>query len=161
VAVPDTNVAPMQGPEGCRMNKVSTANCSVALAPQGPLSVLLVDDDEAFRRGLADNLREDGHAVFDYAAPGEVPVSTFGAVSVVVTDFDLPGNDGLSFADHVHAEQPNLPVVVVTAHPGALAIINVVARSFLRFVQKPVDYQCLHRLLHVLVAAAASTQPLS
>ena len=143
------------------MNETSTANCSVALTPQDPLCVLLVDDDEAFRKGLADNLREDGHAVFEYAAAGEVPLSTLGSVSVVVTDFDLPGNDGLSFADQVHAEQPNLPVVVVTAHPGALTVINVVARSFVRLVQKPVDYQCLHRLLHLLVAAAALTQPLS
>ncbi|HVO26602.1 MAG TPA: response regulator [Candidatus Margulisiibacteriota bacterium] len=133
------------------MTEVSNISCSVPFVSSGRLCVLLVDDDEAFRSGLADNLRDDGHSVLAYAAPSEVPSSAFRAVSVVVTDFDLPGNDGLSFAEHVHAAQPSLPVVVVTAHPDAPAMVNAVARGFVRLMEKPVDYQSLHRLLHTLV----------
>jgi FixJ family two-component response regulator len=143
------------------MSEVSTFNCSTGGAPSNNLCVLLVDDDEVFRHGLADNLREDGHAVFEYAGPDEVPLSAFDAVSVVVTDLELPGNDGLGFAAHVHAVQPRLPVVLVTAHPDALATIDARARSSVSLVQKPVDYQRLHRLLHTLVAGTALTHPLS
>ena len=150
-----------KGPERYEMSKFPTFNCSTAGAPSNNLCVLLVDDDEVFRRGLADNLREDGHAVFEYAAPDEVPQSAFDAVSVVVTDFELPGHDGLGFAEHVHAVQPRLPVVLVTARPDALASMDARARSSVSLVQKPVDYQRLHRLLHTLVAATALTQPLS
>jgi DNA-binding NtrC family response regulator len=122
---------------------------------------LLVDDDEVFRQGLADNLREDGHAVFEYGAADEVPLSAFDVASVVVTDFELPGNDGLGFAEHAHAVQPRLPVVMVTARPDALATVEAVTRSSVTLVQKPVDYHRLHRLLHTLVAGVVLTPPLS
>jgi DNA-binding NtrC family response regulator len=144
-----------------QMSKAATFDCSVAGVPSDQLCVLLVDDDEVFRQGLAENLREDGHAVFEYGAADEVPLSAFDAASVVVTDFELPGNDGLGFARHAHAVRPQLPVVVVTARPDALATVDAVTRSSVILVHKPVDYQRFHRLLHTLVAGAPPTQQLS
>jgi DNA-binding NtrC family response regulator len=145
-------------PESYQMSESSTASCPVV---DMPLCVLLVDDDPVFRQGLAENLREDGHAVLEYGAADEIPVSAFEAVSVVVTDFELPGNDGLRLAEHAHAAQPCLPVVVVTARPDALVGINAAARSSVILVQKPVDYHRFHRLLQTLVADAAPTRRLS
>jgi FixJ family two-component response regulator len=146
-----------RGPQSYPMSKSSTTNCLTSGAPANHLCVLLVDDDEVFRQGLADNLREDGHAVFEYGAADEVPRSAFDAASVMVTDFELPGSDGLGLAEHAHAAQPRLPVVVVTARPDAFAAVTARARSPVILVQKPVDYQRFHRLLQALVADAART----
>ena len=138
------------------MSRFSTSHCVAAVAPSINLSVLLVDDDDIFRHGLADNLREDGHAVLEYAAPNQVPPlpSTLAEVSVVVTDYDMPGSDGLGFADRVHAACPSLPVVLLTADRQACVMADATARSFVRLIYKPVDYYQLHRLLHALVAEA-------
>jgi len=116
------------------------------------LTVLLVDDDEAFRRGLAENLRDDGHLVFEYGEPGDVPLlSALDGVTVVVTDYEMPGSDGLCFADRVHAAAPQLPVVLLTAQREAPLEANAAGRSFVRLLYKPVEYQRLHQLLHELV----------
>jgi CheY-like chemotaxis protein len=120
------------------------------------MTVLLVDDDEVFRRGLADNLRDDGHVVFDYGEPGDVPLlSALDDVTVVVTDYEMPGSDGLSFADRVHAVRPQLPVVMLTAQREAPLEANTAARGFVRLVYKPVEYHRLHQMLHALVGGAA------
>lgn len=143
------------------MSKSFTSSCPAVGVPSDHLRVLLVDDDEVFRQGLAENLREDGHTVFEYGAADEVPPSAFEAATIVVTDFELPGNDGLGLAEHAHAAQPRLPVVLVTAHPDALVSVNAAARSSVILVQKPVDYHRFHQLLHTLVADAALAERLS
>lgn len=116
------------------------------------LTVLLVDDDEVFRRGLAENLRDDGHVVLDYGGPGDVPpLSTLAEVTVVVTDYEMPGSNGMRFAEGIHAVQPQLPVVMLTADYGAPLQADIAGRSFVHLVHKPVEYHSLHQLLHVLV----------
>ena len=124
---------------------------STSSALQANLTILLVDDDDAFRRGLADNLRDDGHTVLEYGGPDDIPPSTLGNLNVVVTDYEMPGTNGLRFADHVHATRPSLPIVVLTAHRNAAFVIEAAARSFVHLVYKPVVYQRLHQLLCALV----------
>jgi two-component system, NtrC family, response regulator AtoC len=128
-----------------------SSEMSKAPALQGNLTVLLVDDDDAFRRGLADNLREDGHTVLEYGGPDDIPQATFGNLNVVVTDYDMPGTNGLRFADRVHAARPSLPIVMLTASRQAAFVIEAAARSFVHLVYKPVVYQRLHQLLCALV----------
>ena len=61
---------------------------------------VLLDDDESFRNALAENLRDDGFAVIEYSTARDVPpLNALGEVRVVVTDYDMPGTDGLTFAD--------------------------------------------------------------
>jgi len=120
-------------------------------ALQRSLRVLLVDDDDDFRRGLADNLRDDGHTVLEYGGPDDIPPATLGNLDVVVTDYEMPGANGLRFADRVHAARPSLPIVVLTAHRQAPFVIEAAARSFVHLVHKPVLYQRLQQLLWELV----------
>ena len=115
------------------------------------LTVLLVDDDDDFRRGLADNLRDDGHTVLEYGGPDDIPPATLGNLDVVVTDYEMPGTNGLRFADHVHASRPSLPIVVLTAHRQAPFVIEAAARGFVHLVYKPVVYQRFQQLLYELV----------
>jgi DNA-binding NtrC family response regulator len=137
--------------------RAATMKCGAADGAAGTMSVLLIDDDEVFRHGLADNLREDGHAVLEYPAPCEVPaLSTLAEVSVVVTDYEMPGSDGLGFADRVHTARPSLPVVILTANRQGPLVTDAATRSFVHLVYKPVDYQQLHQLLHTLSAGAPS-----
>lgn len=120
---------------------------------QPALTVVLVDDDDAFRHGLAESLREDGDAVVEYATPNEVPVlSALGEIHVVVTDYEMPGGDGLCLADRIHASTPAVPIVLLTACHGAALCADAATRPFLSLVYKPVDYAQLRALLHALAA---------
>ena len=103
--------------------------------------VLLVDEDDDFRSGLAENLRDDGHRVDEFAAPAELhPLEERGYAELLVTEFLLSGEGGLSFIDRFHVAHPAIPVVIVTSYTvGSLAAaISGRANTYLR--PKPIEY---------------------
>ena len=81
------------------------------------IKVLLVEDDRALREALADTLLLAGH---DYRAVGSaeealeaVEQETF---SLVVSDVNMPGMDGHQLLGLLRVRQPQLPVLLMTAH---------------------------------------------
>lgn len=111
--------------------------------------VLLLDDDDSFRNALAENLRDDGYRVVDYGAAQDLPPFTaLSDVKVLVTDYDLPGTNGLTFADRFHAAYPNVPIIMVTGACTRHLEAQAAARGFVSVLQKPLEYDKLHRLLH-------------
>lgn len=112
--------------------------------------VLLVDDDEDFRRALAANLVDDGHMVIDYASPDDVPpLHTLESLSILILDYQMRGEDGLSFADRFHVFHPDVPVVMVTAYLSRHLEGAAATRPYLVLRRKPVDYDELAALLPV------------
>ena len=79
----------------------SFASSSPATVPgPNPLVVLLVDSDEDFRSGLAENLRDDGHEVQECTGPDEVPpLTALARVNAVVIGQHNLQNGTLAFAD--------------------------------------------------------------
>ena len=119
----------------------------MACAPK-PTRILVVDDEGAFRESLAEMLRDDGHEVLDYSAPAEVPpLDRLSGIDVVVTDYEMPGKNGLAFADEFHAHRPGVPILLVTADASDLDV-HMARRPFLRMMQKPIGYDALHRAIH-------------
>ncbi len=115
--------------------------------------VLLIDDDDNFRHALAENLRDDGFQVVDYAAARELPpLTALGAVKVLVTDYDLPGTNGLILAERFHAAYPNVPIIMVTGAYTRHLEAQAAARGLVLVLPKPLEYDKLHRLLHHIPA---------
>jgi two-component system nitrogen regulation response regulator GlnG len=118
---------------------------------------VLVDDEVSFRTSLAEMLRDDGHVVRDYATPSELPaLPSVGDVAVLLTDYDMPGQNGLDLADEFHVCHPTIPVIVLTAYRFGALEAKVQARSFMQLVQKPIDYVALHALIHEAATNGAS-----
>lgn len=118
----------------------------------GGIPVLLVEDDASVRGGLAASLRADGHTVYDYCSPAELPALVALRVAVVISDYQMPNTNGLAFADAFHDVQPAVPVVLLTAFCAAASVCR---RDFLKVQSKPFDYDELHRLLHELTGEEA------
>ena len=78
--------------------------------------VLLVDDDESFRRVQEYQLDSAGYQVTS-VADGEAALEAFreGLHDLVVTDVRMPGLDGLELLARVRAISPDTPVVMITA----------------------------------------------
>jgi DNA-binding response OmpR family regulator len=110
--------------------------------------VILLDDDDDFRLALAANLSDDGYSVRHYARPADVPPLLLEeAVTILILDFEMNGEDGLSFADRFHAFHPDVPVVMLTAYWSDFLDREIGARDFIVLRRKPVDYEELARLL--------------
>jgi DNA-binding NtrC family response regulator len=110
--------------------------------------VLLLDDDDAFRHALAANLIDDGYRVRDFARPADVPPLPLPeAITMLIVDFEMGGENGLAFADRFHASHPDAPVVMLTAYWSDYLDREIGARDFITLRRKPVDYDELARLL--------------
>ena len=131
------------------MPQFSAPSYPAAAPPHG--TVLLLDDDDSFRNALAENLRDDGYNVAEYTTAHEVPpLTALGEVRAVVTDYDMPGTNGLIFADMFHAVHPNVPVIMVTSACTKTLEAQAAARDFVSLLRKPIEYGQLYHLLHDL-----------
>ena len=92
---------------------------TVAQAPEGVTSILLVDDEPAIRSLCAAALRRDGYFVAE-AGDGKAAITAAavaGRVDVVVTDVRMPKMDGVTMAQELRNAHPDLPFIFVTGYP--------------------------------------------
>ena len=85
---------------------------------QSGCGVLVVDDDEDVRGVVAAMLEEQEMDVVQ-AAGGQAALALLdgvSAISLVVTDFAMPGMNGAELAHHLRADKPRLPVVFMTGY---------------------------------------------
>ncbi len=86
--------------------------------PIGPLTILLVDDEELVRAGTAEMLRDLGHHVVE-ASGGAQALGKLGArlrVDAVITDYMMPRMDGAELAKRIKELHPELPILLVTGY---------------------------------------------
>ena len=107
----------------------------VAREAGGGLTILLVDDEEAVRRGLSRVLRQGGHRVVE-ASGGQEAISLFrrdpADVGVLITDVVMPGMDGRELARVLQEDRPDLPVLFMSGHLREQEKLHQRAESFLR-----------------------------
>lgn len=80
-----------------------------------PLSILVVDDNEAFAALLAEGLRERGHTV-TCAGDGRAAVALVHAnpYDAVITDIIMPTGDGFELIDEVKRTRPKTRVIAMS-----------------------------------------------
>ncbi len=88
-------------------------------------TILIVDDEPAVRFALEEALTTAGHRVIACASAGEARASA-GEADVAITDLVMPDVDGLTLLAELRRDEPDLPVVLLTARgserTAALAI---------------------------------------
>ena len=79
-------------------------------------TVLVIEDDPAILRGLADNLRYEGYQVLQ-AQDAETgrQLHLTGKPDLIVLDLMLPRTSGLDFCRRLRASADHTPVLIVTA----------------------------------------------
>jgi PAS domain S-box-containing protein len=126
-----------------------------------PVRVMLVDDEDLLRELLAEHLTDAGYTPL-MASSGAEAIALFESgerVDVLVTDFAMPGPDGLAVIRAAQACQPGLPAVLLTGYAGdsaALAMRATVSGSFSR-LNKPVRIHELLDRIQALLAARVKT----
>lgn len=116
-------------------------------------TILIVDDDEIDRVGLAAALRSEGHEIL-LARDGDGALSVYLAqpVHVVVTDMVMPGRDGLSLISALREVDPRAKIVAVSGKSRSQLEASKVygAASIL---EKPIDPKALVAAVREAVAA--------
>ncbi|HEV7265610.1 MAG TPA: PAS domain S-box protein [Falsiroseomonas sp.] len=122
-----------------------------AMPPQaGPgRTVLLVDDEDAVRRPVADRLRELGHTVLEARdGPAALRILASARPDLLVSDVGLPrGMNGRQVAEAVRERMPGLPVLFITGYAGA------VLPSGVEVIEKPFELDALAQRVQAMLQA--------
>jgi DNA-binding NtrC family response regulator len=101
-------------------------------------SILVVEDEAKMRRVLELQLAEEGFLA--QTAPDAETGLEFlnkGKFDLIVTDFKLPGMNGLEFLQAVKRVNANLPVVVMTAYGSVESAVEAMKFGASDYVLKP------------------------
>ncbi len=101
-------------------------------------SILLVDDDDAFRRVMCGELRRLGHDV-ETASSGEDALRRIERQEpeIVLLDLKMPGMDGLAALKAIRARRPSIEVIVLTGHGSIDSAIESIREGAFDYVTKP------------------------
>jgi CheY-like chemotaxis protein len=104
------------------------------------LTVLLAEDEVLAAMAIEDALVEMGYAVV-HAGDGETALGLAAAArfDVLVTDLAMPRMTGLELIPRLRAEQPDLPVVVMTGYlpPDGQAMLDSPTKGRMALLLKP------------------------
>jgi DNA-binding response OmpR family regulator len=107
--------------------------------------LLIVDDDRRTALLLGRMLREDGYdtevepdgaAALERLANDPIP-------DALITDFHVPGADGLRIVRQARACRAGIPVFVVTGDPYSANRAGIALDNGVEVIAKPVDYASL------------------
>src|SRR5579863_2183817 len=102
--------------------------------------VLIVDDEPNLRKILSAQLSRDGYDVLT-AEDGEQGLLLLREhhIDLVITDLKMPKVDGLTLLKKALEEEPELPVVLITAHGTIDTAVEALKSGAFDFVTKPFD----------------------
>ena len=132
-------------------------------APSVPVSpcVLVVDDDAMVREVLASQLEDQGYRVAQAGGGLEALTQLDGgaAVALLISDFAMPGMNGLTLIQEARRRRPELPALLLTGYADAsvrLAVENAETGNT-ALLRKPVSGAALVERAAALLAHAAAS----
>ncbi|MGD9965095.1 MAG: ActR/PrrA/RegA family redox response regulator transcription factor [Hyphomonadaceae bacterium] len=113
---------------------------STAAPPEGEKSLLILDDDAAFRTRLARALEQRG---FDVTAVGSVAEASDVAANAppayAVLDLRLEDGSGLSVVEALNKSRPEARIVMLTGYGAIATAVAAVKAGALDYLAKPAD----------------------
>jgi two-component system response regulator GlrR len=110
--------------------------------------ILLVDDDASLRELITLRLQANGFKV-EAVDSGEAALSQLALArpDAVLTDMQMAGMDGMALFRAIHARDPALPVIVLTAHGTIPDAVAATQQGLFGYLTKPYDAPTLIDLL--------------
>src|SRR6187431_339359 len=104
--------------------------------------ILVADDHDALRRGLALSLTTAGHEV-DEAGNGNAALERLheGYFDVVVSDLKMGGSDGLDVLRTTKTLHPTASVILMTAFGSVTTAVEAMKHGAFDYVQKPFEIE--------------------
>jgi PAS domain S-box-containing protein len=118
------------------------------------INILYIEDDPTQRSSLAASLRERGFGVVE-ADSGEAGLSLLDDdTRVVLCDLNMPGMSGLEVLRQVQRRKPDLPFILLTAHPSIPIAVQAIVEGAQRFLIKPVSLDEMEISVHQAIEFA-------
>ena len=103
-------------------------------------TILVVDDDAAFRELLVDILATEGYRLLEAGSAEEaLDLLAGGAVDLVLTDQRMPGMDGIELTRRIRAGSTPPDVVLMTAYGTIPQAVEAVRLGAADYITKPLE----------------------
>ncbi|WP_151688750.1 response regulator, partial [Acinetobacter nosocomialis] len=112
------------------------------------VNVLLVEDDRVLREALADTLDLGGFAYKAVdSAEQALKVVHEEPFNLVISDVNMPGMDGHQLLAQLRRQQPQLPVLLMTAHAAGERAVEAIRQGAVDYLVKPFEPKALLNLV--------------
>jgi len=103
-------------------------------------TILIIDDDDQLRKSFQKLLSEEGYTA-EGAASGEAGLEIIKdrLPDLVIVDIRLPGMNGLETFQTIHALEPKLPVIIMTAYGTTETAIEATKMGAFDYILKPFE----------------------
>lgn len=125
----------------------------------GTQRIILVEDDSSVRKATQSILEALGYEVTAYANGTDA----FAAIaedsrpiSLLVTDFNMPGLTGYELAQLVRAKRPGIPILIASGSDESSIFADVEPTIRPPFLAKPFNLKSLARKIRQILDVAAS-----
>lgn len=106
------------------------------------LKILIVDDERIVRVTTADDLRDAGYNVREFSsaqAALQHLSETDSNVDIVITDLKMPNMDGLEFLARIKKINPDIFVLLMTAHATVQTAVSAMKLGAYDYISKPFE----------------------
>jgi len=117
-------------------------------------TILLVEDEPENRRSYEEILNDMGFKVIA-KADGESALSAVregDRMDLVITDYRMPGMNGLEFITMLRRVLPSVPVIMITAFGGIGTYFQSLSLGVFEYVNKPVTKEEFERIVMAALA---------
>jgi len=115
----------------------------------GPITLLVVDDEEAIRNALRKFLAQQGYEVAT-AASGEEALEILQRqrITGMLLDVNMPGISGVELVPQIMELEPTIAILMLTAVNDATSAALCMQRGAFDYLIKPIDLGHLGRAIH-------------
>ncbi|MFQ5750928.1 MAG: response regulator [bacterium] len=100
------------------------------------MKVLVVDDSTVMRKIVVKTLKEIGHSDIVEASNGKEGLAKMEGIDIVLTDWNMPVMDGLTFVKEIR-QSSNVPIVMITTEGGQKEVLEAMKTGVNDYIVKP------------------------
>ena len=107
-------------------------------------TILVVDDEKNYLLVLSAILEDEGYEVLTANSGHEaLEVQKSSDLDLILTDMKMPAMDGIELLENVKASDPDLPVIMMTAHGTIDKAVEAMQKGAYSYILKPFDNERL------------------